>query len=82
MTSDDRLWRGLGYPTTHLDHLPRHFRSADDVRLIIDYARQSEVTSSLSGLVSEAAASGDNVGTDEVTYRPQSINSAEIFTAK
>ena len=82
MMSDDHLWRGLGYPAIHLGHLPCHFRSADDVSLIIDYARQSEVTSSLSGLVSEAAARGDNVGTDEVTYRPESINSAEIFTAK
>jgi len=82
MTSEDSQWRDRGFPTTHLDHLPCHFRSADDVSLMIDYARQSEVTSLLDGLVSEAAARGDNVGTDEATYRLESINLAEIFTAK
>ena len=82
MASDHSLWRDRGFPTTHLDHLPCHFRSADDVSLTIDYARQSEVTSSLSGLVSDAAARGDNVGTDEATYRLESINLAEIFTVK
>ena len=82
MTSEDSPWRDRGYPTAHLDYLPFHFRSADDVSLVIDYARHSEVTSSLNDLVSEAAARADNVGTDEATYRLESVNSAEIFTAK
>ena len=80
--TDDSLWRDRGFLTTHLDHLPSRLPFDNGDSLMIDYARQSEVTSSLSDLVSEAAARGDNIGTDEATYQLESVNCAEIFTAK
>ena len=45
--------------------LPREIRSNNDVIITVDYARYSEVTSSLREMLQSASERGDNIGEDE-----------------
>ena len=62
----DPVFSGDFYESKTISGLPRDvFCVQDGVTFSIDYARQSEVTSRLSAMLSDARDRGDNVGTDE-----------------
>ena len=83
--SIDRLYSDMFYKPNHIAHLPRDFLSGDDVTLVVNYARHSEVASQLWSMLKCAADRGDNVGVDEFEDQT-SVNtlttSSFIFTVR
>lgn len=68
--SDDFVFRDRLFESRDVPDIPRDFRPTCDpsVALSIDYARRSEVTSSLRDMLKMANGRGDNVGCDEFEF--------------
>ena len=60
----DHLINDRYFAAQHIPGLPRELRY-DEGTFTVNYARQSEVTSSLSAMLQASGERGDNVGTDE-----------------
>lgn len=63
----DFVFRDLTFKSREIPTLPQNFRSCG-LTMTIDYARRSEVTSSLCEMLKMANHRGDNVGIDEYEF--------------
>ena len=88
LVENDRLWRNKTFSSSSLRNLPRNIRVSDagvsGRTLVVDYALESEVASSLVDLLRDSSKRADNVGQDEVDghYYSLMTDIAEIFVVR
>jgi hypothetical protein len=71
------------FTAQNIPGLPRELRY-DEGTLTVNYARQSEVTSSLRAMLQASSERGDNVGTDEFDgpYMELLVGSSFVFIVR
>lgn len=79
-SSYDLVFRDRSYKSREIPNIPREFVSPTGRTMSLDYARRSEVTSSLLEMLKMSSERGDNVGVDEFEFLADGGNSQLMLT--